>query len=213
MEDENPPSNKPPGSPPNSLQNTTRATPQEITAHLTALGTWFFAKEMTEGQRKVLLRQMCEDLAGRSEPEIAHACKRWRTGTKAYFPSSGQLLELMKNPYADPPNKHREIFGGGCRCAKCVSKTPREGFFKAPLSDYARDEATRAELNAWTLKQITPSRLNDDELHQRFLMTQELVRDHGWDWEAARRKIMVERTRELYPEFRTQPSLGTELPS
>jgi hypothetical protein len=42
---------------------------------------------------------MCEDLSGRTEAEIAHACKRWRTSPERYFPTSGQLLELMRNPY------------------------------------------------------------------------------------------------------------------
>jgi len=69
---------------------------------MTALGSWYFSKDLGDGQRKALLRQMCEDLAGKSEPQIAHACKRWRTSSAAYFPTSGQLLELMKNPYDAP---------------------------------------------------------------------------------------------------------------
>lgn len=210
LDDENPPSSNQTGSPRNSLTSSTPATPQEILTHIHALGSWFFGKEMTDGQKKVLLKQMCEDLAGRTEAEIAHACQRWRTGTKSYFPTSGQLLELMKNPYADPPNKHREIFGAGCKCPRCVNKTPRDGFFKATADDYVRGDLTRAELDGHQQRQMIPSRLDDAEMHTRFLMTQELVRDHGHEWEDARRKVMVERTRALYPEFKIWPALGTE---
>src|SRR5262245_43550983 len=88
---------------PNSLQSSQPATVEEIVTHLTALGLNFWRPEMPEGARKTQLRQMCKDLAGKSEPQIANACERWRTGEHPRrFPVSGELLELMKNPYDMP---------------------------------------------------------------------------------------------------------------
>lgn len=58
---------------------------------------------MAEGARKRLLKDICEDLAGKSEAQIAYACKLWRSGDHPRrFPTSGELLELMKNPFDTP---------------------------------------------------------------------------------------------------------------
>lgn len=164
------------------------------------------------------LETYCEDLKHTTDAELADACRRWRmNAANKFFPTPGQLLDAGRNPFADPPtgNKHdwhsRLGFGGpDCKCAKCVNKIPRAGFFKAPLENYARDEATRAEIDRSFQSQVPPSRLDEDEMHTRFLMTQELVRDHGWEWENARAKVMFERTRALYPEFRFWPDAQTK---
>jgi hypothetical protein len=111
---------------------------------------------MDKGAQKAILRPMCSDLLGRcSEPELAHAIRRWRTEDHPRrFPISGELLALMKNPYADPPSRHRELHGGGCQCEKCRHKIPSAGFYKAPAADYVRDLQTQAELDAWMRKKI-----------------------------------------------------------
>ena len=168
---------------------------------------------MSDDERRVWLQTYCEDLGAYTDAEIGNACKRYRQdGANRYFPTPGALLDLMKNPYADPPTARRGndlwarlgFGGGGCICPKCAAE------------DYRRAEATRAELKAWTDYQIERrclSRLDEAERHTRFLMTQELVRDHGWEWEDARRKVMVERTRALYPEFTIWPVIGSNSPS
>jgi hypothetical protein len=139
---------------PNSLQNTRLATVEEITTHLTALGLQFWVKDMPVGAQKTLLRQMCSDLLGRcSEPQLAHATSRWRTEDHPRrFPISGELLALMKNPYADTPRKERH--GGGCQCERCRYKIPNDGFYKAPGSAYVRDLETQAELDEWMRKKV-----------------------------------------------------------
>lgn len=174
---------------------------------------------MSDTERRVWLETYCDDLGAYTAAEIGNACKRYRTsGENRYFPTPGALLDLMKNPYADPPTAHKGddlwkrlgFGGGGCKCERCGAKARRDGFFAASQDDYRRDETTRKELAYFAESKTLTSRLDDDEQHKRFLMTQELVRDHGWEWEVARRKVMVERTREIYPEFRVWPVLGEE---
>lgn len=176
---------------------------------------------MRDEEKKTVLRQMCGDLQGKALAQILDACRRYRqNGENRFMANSGQLLDLMKNPYADPPTARRGSdiwshlgFGGGdCRCQRCATKTPREGFFKAPREDYERDEKTRQELDYWFESRMETSKLDEAEKHKRFLMVQELVRDHGWEWEAARLKVMRERTRELYPHFRIWPAEQLETP-
>lgn len=214
--DENPHTSKPNGSQPSSLQSSRPATPAEILTHMTALGSWYFAKDLSDGQRRVLLKQMCEDLAGKTEAQIAHACKRWRTSPNTYFPTSGQLLELIKNPYADAPSTRGQDWhtrlgfgGGGCTCPRCTSKEHREGFFVAPAEAYRESEKLRAELDYDTERRMVPSRLDDAEMDLRSLLVNDLVRA-GMGYEQARRKVMVERTKALYPEFKIWPALGAE---
>jgi hypothetical protein len=82
----------------------------------------------------------------------------------------------------------------------------------AAPEDCRRDEKTRDELKLWmdyeVERRFGPSRIDEAELHKRFLMTQELVREHGMEWEPARRKVMVQRTREQHPEITMWPELG-----
>jgi hypothetical protein len=167
--DENPHTGHKRGSQPNLLQNSAPATVAEIVTHLTALGLNYWTPDLTDGQRKILLRQLCEDLSGKSEPQIAHACKRYRqNAANRFFPTSGQLLDLMKNPYEDPPrpNRYRSddgsypglgFGGGGCRCDLCMTREHREGFFVAPAERYRQDEAIRIELDAWTRSLVRAS--------------------------------------------------------
>ncbi len=103
------------------------------------------------------LASVAGDLAGKSIAQVRDACRRYRqNGENRFFPTSGQLLDLMKNPYADAPsaNRHRELHGGGCQCEKCRHKIPSGGFYKAPAADYVRDLQTQADLDAWMRKKI-----------------------------------------------------------
>lgn len=180
---------------------------------MVALELLYGRQAMSDAERRVWLETYCDDLGAYTDEEIANACRRYRQdGENKYFPTPGALLALMKNPYADPPsaNRYTQLHGGGCRCARCVNKVPSEGFFRAPPEDYARDDATRKELAYDNERRTLTTRLDEAEMHRRFLMTQELVRDHGWEWEAARRRVMVERTRALYPEYTIWPEIGTE---
>ena len=85
------------------------------------------------------------------------------------------------------------------------------GFWRAPDADYREAEKLKAEMAYWSEQQKPPSKLDKDEMHKRFLMTQDLVRDHGMEWEAARAKVMIERTRELYPDWKI-PELAKPIP-
>lgn len=92
-----------------------------------------------------MLKQMCEDLAGKSEPQIAQACKRWRTGPNGYFPTSGQLLELMKNPYETPRGKtydHIPRDEGNYISPERAAEVLRAAGFKSVLDDNAEGDFT-----------------------------------------------------------------------
>jgi hypothetical protein len=151
-----------------------------------------YPSNLSKEENALRLGSVAGDLSGKSIEQIRDACKRYRTnGENKWFPTSGQLLDLLKNPYADAPNASH-------------------GFFKAPPEDYRNADKLRADLAYDAERKSVTSRLDEAEMHKRFLMTQELVRDHGWEWEAARRKVMVERTRALYPEYTIWPEIGTE---
>lgn len=215
---ENPPTNKPSGSQ-TSLSVRTPATRKQILARVASLELLYGRQAMSDTERRVWLETYCEDLNGRSDDQIADACKRYRqNGENRYFPTPGALLDLMKNPYADPPTVSRGSdlhsrlgFGGGaCKCQRCTSLARSDGFFVAPAENYKRAAKDREQMAYFTESQTVSSRLDEAETHKRFLMTQDLVRDHGWEWEAARRKVMVDRARALYPEFKVWPVLGNE---
>lgn len=105
------------------------------------------------------LASVAGDLNGKSIEQIRDACKRYRVnGENRFFPTSGQLLDLMKNPYADPPPRHHERYGGGCQCEKCVNLIPRPDFYKASGADYHRDLETQRELDDWMRKRIAEKR-------------------------------------------------------
>jgi len=192
---------------------------KQILARVAALELLYGRQSMTDAERRVWLETYCEDLGTHTDDQIADACKRYRQdGANRFFPTPGALLDLMKNPYADPPTASRRNdwherlgFGGGaCQCPRCAAKEHRDGFFVAPAENYRRAEKIGQEMAYWTEQQMPTSRLDEAETHKRFLMTQDLVRDHGWEWEPARRKVMVDRTRALYPEFKVWPVLGNE---
>lgn len=217
MDDENPHSSNPSGSH-GTLSVRTPATKAQILARIVSLELLYGRQPMTDSERRIWLETYCEDLKGRADDEIGNACKRYRQDAKnRYFPTPGQLLELLKNPYEDPPTAHkgdklweRLGFGGGsCQCPRCVEKKHRDGFYVAPPDDYLNAETVRGSLKEWTARQITPSRLDDAEMDLRSLMVNDLVRG-GMGYEHARRKVMVERTKALYPEFKIWPELPLE---
>jgi hypothetical protein len=116
-----------------------------------------YPSNLSKEENALRLGSVAGDLSGKSIEQIRDACKRYRVnGENRFFPTSGQLLDLMKNPYADAPGAHRhtERHGGGCQCSACFNKTPREGFFKAPGSDYHRDLETQRELDEWMRKRM-----------------------------------------------------------
>lgn len=76
------------------------ASENEITVMLANLKLHRPTQSMTEGQSKRLLKDYLEDLGEYPAKLIEKACKDYRTdGSKSFFPTSGQLIDLMKDEY------------------------------------------------------------------------------------------------------------------
>jgi hypothetical protein len=61
---------------------------------------------MTDDDRRVWLMTWCEDLAYKTDAELAYGCARYRRDKEnKFFPTPGQLLEACKNPYDSGPGR------------------------------------------------------------------------------------------------------------
>lgn len=97
---------KPSESPGNSLQNRQRASEGQIMARIVSLELKYGRSPMTDGERRVWLKEWVEDLGHLSDAEIAYGCARYRRNpANRFFPTPGQLLEACKNPFDSPPGK------------------------------------------------------------------------------------------------------------
>jgi hypothetical protein len=111
------------------------ATDQDIIVELTRLSVSLpHAGNPTKEDVALRLAAMCDDLRGRTLEDIRGGCRKFQQGPKnRFFPSPGQLLDAMKNPYSDPPSARRP-------------------FFQADDSFRLKAEAERAEVDDWFRK-------------------------------------------------------------
>lgn len=171
---------------------------------------------MTDGQYAQWTKDFCQDLAGKTDAQIAYACARFRRDAgNRFLPTPGQLLALCESPYAD---KHRQRssgrdtgedgfqpWGGACECSRCRNKTPGEKSFRASAAEHQQAAYDREQLDIWFKRQLPPSRLDEQERQTRRAMVDDLVRA-GMDHEGARVKVMLDRTELLY--HRAKPDRG-----
>ena len=160
-------------SPPN-LQHSSPATATQTMARIQALELHFPKSPMSDDERRVWFADYCRDLQ-KTDAEIAYACSRYRQDRHSrFFPTPGQLLGLI-NEVADarPRTNGRmvdgryEPWGGACQCDRCMKKTPREGFYKAPREAYAADAQERRDLDYDMERRTADSRSRNPELAKR----------------------------------------------
>lgn len=115
------------------------ATDQDIIVELSRLSIQM-AHWGNPTKEEVALRlvAMCDDLRGHTLEEIRTGCRKYRQNpANKFFPGSpGQLLEAMKNPYADPP-------------------AARRPFYKADDEFRRKSDAERAEADAWLREKVS----------------------------------------------------------
>ncbi len=111
---------------------------------------------MNEGEYRTWLKAFVEDLRGRSDAQIEHACRRYRQDPgNRFLPTPGQIMALCSTPYSDKPARSRgrmingteQPWGGNCQCDRCMKKTPSDGFFHASRAEHTRDGDIRGELD------------------------------------------------------------------
>lgn len=154
MANENPHTSPKGAQPRTSLQTSEPATAEQIIQHLSLLARNYWRPEMTEGQYRALHLQYCQDLAGKTDAQIADACRRWRTNPQnKFFPSSGQLLELTKNPYDAPPSTNRY---DDSRLPPIPPERMirREGYYRGSDNDMAAGHNLKCELDDWMRLQV-----------------------------------------------------------
>lgn len=95
-----------------------------------------YPSNLSKEENGLRLASVAGDLQGKAIEQIRHACKRYRQdGQNRFFPTSGQLLDLMKNPYEDAPGIMRPAY-------------------RASDAEHARGAAERAELDEWMRKRV-----------------------------------------------------------
>lgn len=97
--DRNLPSNRPNGSPA-SLSVRVPATQAQIMARVTALSLHYAQQPMTDQERRIWLLTFCEDLADKTDAEIAEGCRNYRRNPENKFrPTPGQLRDACEPKY------------------------------------------------------------------------------------------------------------------
>lgn len=120
-----------------SLSVRNPATKAQILARIVSLELLYGRQAMSDDERRIWLQTYIEDLGAYTDLELANACRKYRqNGDNRYFPNPGQLLELLKNPFADTDAPHR-----------------RE-VYRASEADHARDAAERKEIDDWFKRQV-----------------------------------------------------------
>lgn len=95
---------------------------------LSRLALHFYRPDFSEQHARLLIDDMVRDLKRVTPEDVERACKLWRTNEASrFFPTSGQLLAMLKNPFKDSP-------------------AASHGFYKAPPEEIERDIA---EQNRW----------------------------------------------------------------
>lgn len=113
------------------------ATDQEIIVELSRLSVQM-AHQGNPNKQDIALKlaAMCDDLRGKTLEEIRDGCRRYRKNpANNFFPAPGQLLEAMKNPYADPP-------------------AARRPFYRADDDFRRKSDAERTEADTWMRQKV-----------------------------------------------------------
>lgn len=73
-----------------------------VTTALVGLAVHYYRPDFSEGQARVLIRDMLEDLAEFSVPDVEAAVKAYRRDANSkFFPTSGQLRKLAREARAE----------------------------------------------------------------------------------------------------------------
>lgn len=149
------------------------------------------------------------DLVKFSIGEIRTGCIHWRQNGERFFPTPGQLMDAIRKsterqkPVGRPtPSGQHQPWGGDCQCDRCRDKTPREGFYRASPEEHAAANRLERDLAYRDEMRLEPSKFDDDEMRLRNQLINDLVLNTGMNRETARMKVMLERTKILYPDNR-----------
>lgn len=194
------------GSTPSSSRQSSKG--QKIVAMVEILGLNYQLPQMSETQKQAWLLTYAQDLGGYDLEQIKRACERYRqNGSNRFMATSGALLEIIKSTRTEPrsrqmrptPDGGEQPWGGECSCWLCAEKTPRDGFYRAPIEEVREMNYDREQADQHFKAKIEPSKLDPEEMALRNLMINRLVMDKGLTREMAQRRVMGERTKVLYP--------------
>lgn len=88
-----------------SLSTRYPATDQDIVTEMSRLSI-HYPGSLTAQESAIRLASFVEDLRGKTIEEIRNACRRYRQNVaNKFYPTPGQILDLMKNPYDAPRGK------------------------------------------------------------------------------------------------------------
>lgn len=130
---------------------------QQTTA-LMGLAVHFYRPDFTEGQARVLIRDMLEDLGEFTTPQVEAAIKQYRRDPSSrFFPTSGQLRKLASQARSEEREaaRHRiNLEFGDNRPLDWEYHRTRfwEKHWSAADLDKARDPDRRARYDAWLAK-------------------------------------------------------------
>lgn len=112
---------------------------RSVGAILSRLGLHFWRPDFTEGQAKLLFSDLYSDLADFSPNEISTACATWRRNPEnRFFPTSGQLIGIMRPTVPSEPRLRLEPFKDypkieGRRATKSAAQIIAEHGFSQPM--------------------------------------------------------------------------------
>lgn len=183
-----------------------------IISELERLAIYCRRPEMEKAKLREWYSGYVNDIWLFSITDIRNGCIRWRQSGEAFFPTPGQLMKAIRDGIdrssaalidgRPTPNGQRQPWGGACRCDLCRDKTPNPGFYRASPEEYADSNRLERDLKYRDEMRLQPSKLDDDEMRLRNQMINDLVMSNGMNRETARMKVMLERTKILYPDNR-----------
>lgn len=79
---------------------------------LTRLALHYHRPDMSQAMAEQLLVDMLTDLERFSSADVERACMRWRTSAERFFPTSGQLIEMIQGASFSSPPRRLQLFKG-----------------------------------------------------------------------------------------------------
>lgn len=67
-------------------------------AALSRLAGHYHRPDFSQQMAQAVIEDMLQDLAEFSTADVERACMQWRTSTERFFPTSGQLINLIRPP-------------------------------------------------------------------------------------------------------------------